>query len=426
MVKMPAPQLEVSIVLPCLNEAETLADCIRQARAAIDEHQLVAEIIVADNGSTDGSQAIARRLDATLVTVEAKGYGSALRGGIAVARGQYIVMADADASYDFRSIYPFVEKLRAGYDLVMGNRFQGGIQPHAMPWTHRWIGNPILSRIGRVFFGGSVGDFHCGLRAFRRVAYEQMDLHTTGMEFASEMVIRASLNGLRVTELPTVLYRDGRSHRPHLRPWRDGWRHLRFMLLFSPRWLFFIPGAALFVTGLLLSVWLIPGPRQVGPATLDIHTLLVAGFLCLIGYQLVVFALFTKIFAIREGFHPPHRQLNRLFPYITLEVGVLAGLVMTLAGLAGLVAAVWSWQHVRFGALDPRVTMREAIPAVVVLALGVQTIFASFFLSILGMGVRSRRSPGIPAELAQPQPGQGASLPAVVQERSPEEVASKQ
>jgi glycosyltransferase involved in cell wall biosynthesis/uncharacterized membrane protein YwzB len=416
---------EVSIVLPCLNEAETLAECIRRARGAIEDHHLVAEIIVADNGSTDGSQAIARRLGATLVAVDPKGYGSALRGGIGAAHGKYIVMADADASYDFGSIYPFIQKLRAGYDLVIGNRFRGGIEPGAMPWTHRWIGNPILSRVGRLFFGSRVGDFHCGLRAFRREAYERMDLQTTGMEFASEMVVRASLCGLRVTELPAVLHKDGRSHRPHLRPWRDGWRHLRFMLLFSPRWLFLVPGGALLTFGLLLSLRLMAGPLPVGPANLDIHTLLVAGFLCLVGYQLIVFAVFTKIFAIREGFHPPHRQLNWVFRYVTLEVGALAGLAMALAGLVALVAAFWSWQRVRFGALDPRVTMRVAIPAVVVMALGIQTIFASFFLSILGMSVRTRTSPGMVAERKLEGDADERPVQRVVSPRSPEEVASK-
>jgi len=416
----PAP--EVSVVLPCLNESETLAACIRSAREAIIEHQLDAEIIVADNGSTDGSQAIARRLGANLVTVETKGYGSALRGGIAAARGRYIVMGDADASYDFGSIYPFLEKLRDGYDVVMGNRFTGSIEPGAMPWTNRWIGNPILSRLGRLFYGSRVGDFHCGLRAFRKDAYERMDLQTTGMEFASEMVVRASLAGLRVTELPIVLHRDGRSHRPHLRPWRDGWRHLRFMLLFSPRWLFLIPGVVLLAFGTALSARLILGPLYVGPLALDIHTLLVAGFLCLTGYQLVVFAVFTKIFAIREGFHRPHPRLTWLHRYVTLEVGVIAGLMMTIVGLAALTAAILIWQRARFGSLDPRVTMRVVIPSVVVMALGIQTIFASFFLSILGMNVRTRNSAGASSPVA-PGDGDGerpaADVQAVVQDRVP-------
>jgi glycosyltransferase involved in cell wall biosynthesis len=384
---LPARPIEVSIVMPCLNEAATLAACITKARSAIERHALSAEIIVADNGSTDGSQMIARELDARVVSVSRKGYGSALRGGIEAARGKYIVMADSDDSYDFGSIYPFVEKLREGYDLVMGNRFQGGIRGGAMPWMHRWVGNPVLTRLGRLFFRSSVGDFHCGLRAFKKDAYHQMELKTTGMEFASEMVVRASLLGMHVGEVPTILYKDGRSHPPHLRTWRDGWRHLRFMLLFSPRWLFFTPGVALFLVGLFASAWLIGGPRRVGSLGLDIHTLLVAGVMCLIGYQLIVFAAFTKIFAIREGFHPPSRRLNRLFPYVTLEVGLLAGCLMTLVGLVTMGVAVWSWERAGFGALDPRVTMREAIPAVVLIALGVQTIFASFFLSILGIGV---------------------------------------
>lgn len=378
------PDVEVSVVMPCLNEAETLAACIRKAQAAFQKHDLEGEVIIADNGSTDGSQTIAAELGARVVPVAAKGYGSALRGGIEAAHGQYIVMGDSDDSYDFSSIYPFVEQLRLGNDLVMGNRFQGGIRPGAMPWKNRWIGNPILSAIGRLFFNCPAGDFHCGLRAFSKDAYARMDLRTTGMEFASEMVIKAGLKSLRITEVPTVLHKDGRSRPPHLKPWRDGWRHLRFMLLFSPRWLFLMPGAILFVVGLLLSVWLIPAPRQVGPMVLDVHTLLLAGFFCLLGYQLVVFAVFTKIFAIREGFHPPHTHLKRLLN-VNLEAGVLGGLILLAAGLAMLAAAVWSWRAVRFGDLDPRVTMRQVIPAVVLMTLGIQTVFASFFLSILGI-----------------------------------------
>jgi hypothetical protein len=294
-------------------------------------------------------------------------------------------MGDADDSYDFAELRPFVEQLRAGQDLVVGNRFQGGIRPGAMPWLHRWFGNPALTGVGRLFFGAPIGDFHCGIRAFRREAYERLDLRTAGMEFASEMVIKAALEGLRIAELPTVLSPDGRSRRPHLRTWRDGWRHLRFMLLFSPRWLFLIPGIATFLTGSLVSVWLISAPRRLGPLGLDIHTLLVAGVLCLIGYQLVVFAVFTKFFAIREGLHPARPGLVRLWRYVNLEVGLLAGALMLLAGAALLAAAILSWSAAGFGALDPRDTMRVVIPAVVLLALGTQTVFASFFLSILGM-----------------------------------------
>ena len=377
--------VELSIVMPCLNEVETLAACIEKARIAIERGGFSAEIIVADNGSTDGSQLVARKLGARVVDVPRKGYGSALIGGIEAALGRFVIMGDADDSYDFSSIEPLITKLEQGYDLVVGNRFLGGIRPGAMPWSHRWVGNPILTQISRIFFHAPVGDTHCGLRGFSKAAYQRMGLRATGMEFASEMVIKASLKGMRIAEVPIVLHPDGRSRPPHLRTWRDGWRHLRFMLLFSPRWLFLYPGLLLLTIGVVLSALLVAGPLQVGGIRLDIHTLLVAGFLALLGYQLVLFAVFTKFFAIREGFHPPHPVLEMLFRYITLEVGLLAGALMTLGGIAGLVLAVASWQEVGFGHLNPSVTMREVIPAVVLLALGTQTIFASFFISILAI-----------------------------------------
>jgi glycosyltransferase involved in cell wall biosynthesis len=381
----PPTAVEVSIVMPCLNEAETLAKCIAHAQAAISSGGLSAEIIVADNGSTDGSQRIAKELGARVVDVPRKGYGSALIGGIDAAQGRFVVMGDADDSYDFEAIGPLIERLREGYDLVVGNRFLGGIEPGAMPWSHRWVGNPVLTFISRVFFHAPVGDTHCGLRAFRKDAYVKMRLRATGMEFASEMVIKAALKGMRITEVPVVLRPDGRSRPPHLRTWRDGWRHLRFMLLFSPRWLFLYPGIALFAVGVLLSAVLIPGPVHMAGVRLDIHTLLVAGFLALLGYQLVLFAVFTKIFAIRAGFHPPHPVLENVFRYVTLEVGLLAGALMVLVGLVALILAVASWGAVGFGNLDPSLTMREVIPAVVLLALGTQTVFASFFISILSI-----------------------------------------
>jgi len=379
-----AAAIEVSIVMPCLNEAETIERCIRKAQQAIGRHGLSAEIVVADNGSTDGSQAIAKRLGARVVAVREKGYGSALRAGIEAARGRFIVMGDSDDSYDFASIFPFIEKLRAGHDLVMGNRFQGGIVPGAMPWKHRWIGNPVLTGIGRLFFHCPAGDFHCGLRAFSKSAYQRMALHTTGMEFASEMVIKATLNRLKIAEVPTVLYKDGRSRPPHLRSWRDGWRHLRFMLLFSPRWMFLWPGAVCFALGLVASVLLMHGPLRIAGVGFDIHSLLVAGFLALAGYQLLVFGVFTKMYAVTEGFHPPHRLLGS-DPHVNLEWGVLAGITVGTAGAALLGHAVWIWQQAGLGALDPQVTMRHVIPAVVLMTLGVQTIFASFFLSILSL-----------------------------------------
>ena len=377
--------VEISIVMPCLNEVETLATCIEKARRAIETEGLAAEIIVADNGSTDGSQDLARELEVRVVEVARKGYGSALIGGIDAARGKYVIMGDADDSYDFSAIKPLVDRLREGYDLVMGNRFAGGIEPGAMVWSHRWVGNPMLTAISRLFFHTPVGDMHCGLRGFRKDAYERLHLQATGMEFASEMVIKASLQRMRITEVAVTLSPDGRSRPPHLRTWRDGWRHLRFMLLFSPRWLFLYPGLVLFATGIALSVLLLPGPLRVGGARLDIHTLLVAGFLALLGYQLVLFAIFTKFFAIRVGFHPPHPALQKVFRYVTLEIGLVAGALMVLGGLLTLVIAVASWSASGFGNLDPSTTMRQVIPAVVLTALGTQTVFASFFMSILGI-----------------------------------------
>ncbi len=371
--------------MPCLNEVETLASCIRKAREAIKKHRLEAEIIVADNGSTDGSRTVAKELGARVVDVARKGYGSALIGGIEAARGGFVIMGDADDSYDFRAIGAFIDKLRQGYDLVMGNRFAGGIESGAMAWSHRWLGNPVLTFISRVFFQTPVGDMHCGLRGFRRDAVEKLRLRATGMEFASEMVIKASMRRMKIAEVPVTLSPDGRSRPPHLRTWRDGWRHLRFMLLFSPRWLFLYPGLALFIAGAVAGGLLETGPKHLGPVTFDIHTLLFAGFACLIGYQLIVFAVFTKVFAMQQGFHPPNPSYTAMFRYVNLETGLVVGVLLLALGVAGTIIAVLSWSAVGFGALDPRLTMREVIPAAVLLTLGVQTIFASFFLSILGI-----------------------------------------
>ena len=381
----PKATIELSIVMPCLNEVETIATCIRKAQLAIEKNGYVAEIIVADNGSTDGSKMVAQELGARVVEVARRGYGSALIGGIEAARGNLVIMGDADDSYDFAAIGPLVDKLRAGYDLVMGNRFEGGIQAGAMVWSHRWVGNPVLTFISRVFFHTPVGDMHCGLRGFRREAIARLRLRATGMEFASEMVIKASLQRLKIAEIPVTLSPDGRSRPPHLRTWRDGWRHLRFMLLFSPRWLFLYPGIVLFALGLITGAWLETGLKRVGPLGLDIHTLLFAGFACLIGYQLVVFAVFTKVFAMREGFHPPNPGYTAMFRYLKLETGLAVGGAMFVLGGLGTLIAVLSWQAGGFHALDPRTTMREVIPAAVILTLVVQTVFASFFLSILGI-----------------------------------------
>jgi glycosyltransferase involved in cell wall biosynthesis len=377
--------VEFTIVMPCLNEAETLATCIEKARRSFRENNISGEIIVADNGSTDGSQAIAVRHGARVVSVAAKGYGNALMGGIAAARGKYVIMGDADDSYDFSSLGPFIEKLRAGYDLVMGNRFGGGILPGAMPPLHRYLGNPLLTFIGRLFFRSPVGDFHCGLRGFSKEAVTKLDLRTTGMEFASEMVVKATLQGMRIVEVPTTLSPDGRSRAPHLRSWRDGWRHLRFLLLYSPRWLFLYPGALLMLFGLLGALWLLPGPRIIEGVKLDVHTLLYAAAAMIIGFQAIIFAVFTKIFAISEGLLPDDPRLERMFRYVTLEVGLAVGLILILAGAGGSIYAYWTWNRLSFGELNPSRTMRIVIPAVTSLTLGFQTLLSSFFLSILGL-----------------------------------------
>lgn len=377
-------EIEVSVVMPCLNEHETLGKCIQKAQRAFREHALSAEVVVADNGSTDGSQAIARRLGARVVDIPVRGYGAALQGGVEAAQGKYVIMGDADDSYDFANIMPFVEKLRAGCDLVMGNRFRGQILPGSMPFLHKWLGNPVLSWLGRKFFRCPAGDFHCGLRGFRKAAFDEMRLQTTGMEFASEMVIKSTLLKHRFAEVPIVLHVDGRSRRPHLRTWRDGWRHLRFMLLFSPRWLFLIPGVLLFALGLFITTWLLGGPRSIGSLTFDINSMLLAGSAALVGYQLVVFAVFTKIFVISEGLHPPRTHLYKsIFRGLTLEAGLLVGLLLIAAGIVVTGLAVWDWWSAGFGQLNPQVTMRRTIPAVLLLTLGVQTVFASFFLGVL-------------------------------------------
>jgi Glycosyl transferase family 2 len=378
------PDLELSIVMPCLNEAETLATCIRKAQGCLTRLSIRGEVVVADNGSSDGSQGIARELGARVVEVAERGYGNALRAGIEAATGRYVVMGDADDSYDFSALDAFIERLRAGDDLVMGNRFQGGIRPGAMPPLHRYLGNPALTAIGRLFFRSRAGDFHCGLRAFSREAYTRMQLQTTGMEFASEMVVSATLKGMRLSEVPTVLHKDGRSRPPHLRSWRDGWRHLRFMLLYSPDWLFLYPGLLLLGVGTLLGARLAVGPLVVAGAVLDIHTLLVSGFLVILGYETVLFAVFTKLFAVREGFLPDDR-LARLATAAGLERGVLVGLTASGLGLALLLWAFASWSSVRFGDLDPRVTMRAVIPAIVVMVLGLQTVFSSFLFSLFSL-----------------------------------------
>ncbi len=382
---------EISIVLPCLNEALTLGGCLREITAALATNKINGEIVVADNGSTDGSQRIAAELGARVVPVTARGYGNALRGGIEAARGRYVLMGDSDGSYDFGHLPRFLERLRAGVDLVMGNRFAGGIQPGAMPWKNRYIGNPILSFIGRILFHTGIRDFHCGLRAFSVEAYHRMDLRTTGMELASEMVIKARLLGLRLEEVPTVLRPDGRNRPPHLRPWRDGWRHLRFMLLFSPRWLFLYPGLALMVVGTLAAGMLVGGPVVIGGVSFDVHTLLFAAIAVLIGFQAVAFAVLSKFFAIRAGLRAHEAKFDGWVQRFTLEVGLIGGALLALAGFGLSLGAVWVWGRHGFGTLSPASMLRLVIPGATGLALGCQIVLTSLFLGVLRLDTREER-----------------------------------
>lgn len=372
--------------MPCLNEAATVGRCVEQARETLREHGIRGEVVVADNGSTDGSREIATRAGARVVDAVVRGYGAALAAGFAAARGTYVLMGDADLTYDFGSVPLFLERLRAGDDLVMGNRFKGGVQVGAMPFLHRWLGTPVLSFLGRLFYRSGVGDLNCGLRAFRRDRIVALDLRTTGMEYATEMVVKSALRGLRVSEVPVTLAPDLRDRAPHLRTWRDGWRHLRFLLLYTPRWLFLYPGALLMLAGALVTLWLLPGPQRAGSVSFDVHTLVYAAVATIVGYQAVVFALFTKTFAITEGLLPPDPRLDRLYRYVTLETGLVVGLAALIVGVVGSLYAVGVWTSKSFGPIDETErTLRIVIVSTTAIAIGLETILASFFLSVLGL-----------------------------------------
>jgi len=381
--------MELTILMPCLNEAETLGICIRKARETLDALGVSGEILVADNGSTDNSRAIAEALGARVVEVPSKGYGSALRSGIASAKGQFVVIGDSDDSYDFRQSGLFLERLRTGHDLVMGCRMPSGggkILPGAMPWKHRWIGNPVLTFIGRLLFKCPCHDFHCGMRGIRREAALAMKLRTSGMEFASEMVVKATLGGFRIGEVPVTLHKDGRSHPPHLRSWRDGWRHLRFLLLFSPRWLFLYPGMLFTLVGgaFFLRLWL-GGPLDIGPVRLGVHTLEMAGLVLGTGWQMILFACFVRIFAHTQGFLPANKTLRKAFAVFNMERGLLSGLAVLLGGIGLLFASTVGWALTGFGNLDPAVTIRNVIAGHTFAALGIQILLFSLVFSYLGM-----------------------------------------
>ncbi|WP_235933812.1 glycosyltransferase family 2 protein [Agromyces humi] len=377
--------------MPCLNEAETLATCIRKAQGYFERSGVVGEVVIADNGSTDGSQDIARELGARVVDVAEKGYGSALMGGIEAALGEYVIMGDADDSYDFSDLDPFLERLRAGDDLVMGNRFRGGIAPGAMPPLHKYLGNPVLSFVGRLFFPSQIRDFHCGLRGFKRESIMSIGLITTGMEFASEVVVKSTLAGLKISEVPTTLAKDGRSRPPHLRSWRDGWRHLRFLLIFSPRWLFLYPGAAAFLLGLIGSIILAFGPIEVGTIGFNVSTQVYLLALTIVGYQAVLFALLAKLYARHEGFFIPRSAaFERVAERATLESGAIVGVALFLIGFVIGVVQFTAWAAAGFGEQQVVDTVRLAIPAALLMILGVQTIMAGMFLGILSVPVRRR------------------------------------
>lgn len=390
MVESAARRAEFSVVIPCLNEVRTVGRCIAKAQESFRRMGLSAEIVVADNGSADGSQAVARESGARVVAVAQRGYGNALAAGIAAANGRYIIMGDGDDSYDFGNLEPFVAALQSGTDLVVGNRFQGGVRPGAMPFLHKYLGNPALTLIGKWFFRIPVGDVYCGLRGFRRSAVQNLELRSQGMEFALEMIVKAKLHHLKIAEVPTTLSPDGRGRPPHLRTWRDGWRSLRFFLLFSPRWLFLYPGMLLTALGLATILWLLPAPRRAGTVTLDVHTMLYGAVAVLVGFQAIVFATFARLIAIQDGLVPRDPRPERRVLRFTLERGLVFGLALIVAGLVGSVYALGAWEQKSFGHLNYPHTMRIVIPSALGIALGFQVIVSSFFFGIIGL--RDERS----------------------------------
>jgi hypothetical protein len=376
-------QLELTILMPCLNEAETVEACVRKAQEFLQRAAVRGEVLVADNGSTDGSAEIARMAGARVVHVPAKGYGNALNAGIQAASGRFVIMADADASYDFSQLDGFLDSLRAGSALVIGHRFRGGIRPAAMPWLHRYLGNPVLSFLGRMFFPCRIGDFHCGLRGIDRASALRLGLRSPGMEFASEMIVKAVLAGLKVAEVPTVLWPAGRSRPPHLRSWRDGWRHLRFLLMMSPRWLLLYPGAFLIAAGMAAELAIWHGPVIIHGVGFDIHTMLYAAGATILGLQLVIFSLIGRTVGVLKQLLPITARLERFLRVFTVERGVLLGMSLGLIGLGLAVYSVDTWAHARLGALDPVAIMRVVIASVTLMLAGGEILFASFLLGLI-------------------------------------------
>ncbi|HWL54214.1 MAG TPA: glycosyltransferase family 2 protein [Chthoniobacteraceae bacterium] len=380
--------LELSVVIPCLNESETIGTCVTKAITAMRQHGICGEVIVSDNGSRDGSQAIAEKAGARIVEAEARGYGNALRAGIASARGKWVIMGDADDSYDFSILQQFVEKLREGYDLVQGCRLPSGggtVMPGAMPFLHRWLGNPALSWLVRKMFHAPIHDIYCGYRGFDREFYEKLGLGCSGMEFATEMIIQATFHKGRIANIPITLHPDGRiTGRPHLRTFRDGWRTLRFFLIYSPRWLFLYPSIALIGVGFLGYLLALPS-LTIGGITFEGHTLLVATLCILLGHQLAFFSVITKSFAIHEGFLPMDRKTHAFRKWFALEKGIISGGVMMMAGMVLVGCGIWQWREHDFGNLDYAKTMKLLIPAILLIALGFQTFFSSFLVNIVAL-----------------------------------------
>lgn len=384
---------ELTILMPCLNEAETLGVCVKKAQGFLASHEVEGEVLIADNGSEDGSQQIANDLGARVIHVEERGYGNALIAGIDAARGRYVIMGDADDSYDFTCLGPFLDELRKDADLVMGNRFAGGIEKGAMPLLNRYLGNPVLSFVGRLFFGSGIGDFHCGLRGFDRQAIRGLGLNSGGMEFASEMVVKATLQGLRIEEVPTTLSPDGRSRSPHLRRWRDGWRHLRFLLLLSPDWLFLYPGLFAVGLGVVAMVGILRQPVLIGAVSFDVNTLVYCAAAITAGFQMTVFSMFARVLGMDIGVLPEDRAFRKFQSMLSLEVGILGGLVLVAAGLIGSAYAVGAWSSASFGTLDPQSSLRVVIPSATAIVLGVQLAASSFFLSVLRLRNPTRAAP---------------------------------